>query len=294
MNFAELSERDTKSSGGVPAILSQRDKSPVVLHLTDDLQAQAAERRMQLDRAFVYVIEAIGLRRFKIGKSVNFKKRFPSYRTECPVHCRPILVAVVPKERLKDIENALHDHFGHARKKGEWFDLSDDELDHLPEVIAIVAKRYIEQQRRHIRKVPRARPSPQSIKWRQEMERELWRQKQAAAVPTDELILDRLLDAQQRGERIDARDIAKSIDRRPQVVHEYIREMILAGQLAIVEPRRNPDDGSIWFDAYRYACIALPDESCDWEETNCGHEILVSEPLGEFVPEFFGRTKPGP
>src|SRR5690606_26030228 len=31
--------------------------------------------------------------------SVNFKKRFPSYRTECPVHCRPILVAVVPKEQ---------------------------------------------------------------------------------------------------------------------------------------------------------------------------------------------------
>lgn len=262
MNFDHISERNPTCSDDVPSILSRWDKKPIVLHLTCAVDADADERCIQLRAGHIYVIEAVGIKRFKIGWSANVSSRLKSYRTDCPVECVPILIAVVPLERVEEIETALHSHFDHARAKGEWFDLSDDEISTLPDVVKAVAGRHIEKVRRELKKLPRARPNLQEIKWRQELERQLCRLRQASAVPTDELVLDRLLDAQQRGERIDARDITKSINRRPQVVHEYLREMICTGQIAIVEPRRNTHDGSIWLDTYRDAYLILPNETC--------------------------------
>ena len=52
-----------------------------------------------------------------------------------------------------------------------------------------------------------------------------------------------------------------------------------------------PDTGEFWFDRqYRLCKLILPDATCDWERTD-GFEILVSEPPGKTVPEFFGVSR---
>jgi len=270
------------------------NSQPLVLHVAKEITHEAAERNLKMDHGSVYVIEAVGLGLYKIGMTNDFANRFSAYATSCPVDCRPVLVAGMPLMFVAPVEAALHSRFIEKRVKGEWFRLSPEDLEMLPRLIEEAL-----EANSHIPKALIGSGRPRREKYRRyylerEIQARLRRAQQAAAVPTDELIIDRITDATQFGRRVDMADLVRSIDRRPQLIHEYVRDMILAGQLTIVEPRRNPDDGSIWFDAYRYACIALPDESCDWEETNCGHEILVSEPLGEFVPEFFGRTKPGP
>lgn len=291
MNLDQLSELNRPCSDDVPPVLSRRDKTPVVLHVARHVTHQAAERDIELAHGSVYVIEAVGLGLYKIGMTNDFSNRFSAYATTCPVDCRPVLVAAMPLMMISAVEAALHARFSEKLMRGEWFRLSDEDIASLPGAVEQAAKENSRITRHVLRSKPLRREKRREARVEREIQARILRMQQAAAVPTDELILDRITDAQQFGRKLDMTDLVRSIDRKPQLIHEHVRDMICSGELAISEPRRNPNDGAIWLDAYRYANIIIPDESCDWELTNCGHEILVSEPLGEFVPEFFGRTR---
>lgn len=264
---------------------------PFVLQVAKDVAHEAADHDVEFGHAVIYVIEAVGLGRYKIGMTTDFYQRSPAYATECPVGCRIVLLANVPSIIVGAVEDGLHLHFDKKRVKGEWFLLSPDDIASLPSVIEAVAMEKREPALKAIRTHRKRRRRSAEVLLERELDAQLRRMHQAASVPTDELIIDRVTDAQQFGRSVDVADLVRSIDRRPQLIHEYVRDMICAGQIAIVSPRRNPTDGSIWLDAYRQADLIIPDETCDWELTNCGHEILVSEPLGEFVPQFFCRHR---
>jgi hypothetical protein len=265
-------------------------REPVFIDLAGPLDAEAVDKNRRVHSAHVYVIEADGLGLFKIGLSIEFKTRFPTYRTECPVHCWPLFVASVPASDVYEIEKALHERYASRRTKGEWFALTSDDVDGLETAIREAANR-------HVRAIQRELKQISSIYYTASAKRsrdyEIWLSRVQAcnAIPTHEYVLDRLQNAQELGEAIRMIDLVRSIDRKPQAIHAAVRWLLEAGEVAIVHPLRHPNYGYFQFDEYRRCDLILPDATCDWEETTYGTEVLVSEPLGQFVPEFFGRSR---
>ena len=142
---------------------------PTILRLTAEHQHEAADRGVTVKCGYIYVIEAVGLNRFMIGMSVDIKGRFPAYRTECPVNCHPLFIAVVPLESVKKIERKLHDLFGHRRVKGEWFDLTAEDLAQMPESIKKATRPHLGMITRKIRAQGRCVMHPETAKAEQPM-----------------------------------------------------------------------------------------------------------------------------
>src|SRR5262245_26745461 len=61
-----------------------------ILDLMKEAEFAAADAGKKISVAYIYVIEAIGLKLFKIGLAKDMANRLPAYRTECPVPCRAI------------------------------------------------------------------------------------------------------------------------------------------------------------------------------------------------------------
>jgi hypothetical protein len=265
-------------------------REPVFIDLAGPLDAEAVDKNRRVQSAHVYVIEADGLGLFKIGLSIEFKTRFPTYRTECPVHCWPLFVASVPACDVYEIEKALHERYASRRTKGEWFALTPDDVDGLEAAIRQASNRSVRAMQRELKKLGSIYHSA-SAKRARDYEAWLSRVQACNGIPTHEYVLDRLQNAAELGETLSMTDLVRSIDRKPQAVHAAVRWLLEAGEVAIVHPLRHPNCGGIRLDEYRRSELMLPDVTCDWEVTWCGTEILVSEPLGEFVPEFFGRSR---
>lgn len=73
----------------------------------------------------VYIINT-GKNLYKIGKSQDLQKRLASYHTHLPVMFR--VIRQYPSANMSELEECLHIIFQHKRIKGEWFELSKDDL----------------------------------------------------------------------------------------------------------------------------------------------------------------------
>ena len=73
----------------------------------------------------VYIIKT-SKRLYKIGKTKNLQKRIASYHTHLPILFK--VVRQYMAENNDHLEEALHVVFQHKRIKGEWFELSNDQL----------------------------------------------------------------------------------------------------------------------------------------------------------------------
>lgn len=81
---------------------------------------------IRLNAKFVYFIrESHGL--VKIGKTVDIRRRISSLSSILPYNIEPILVIETPKADL--LETYLHQFFIDKRVKGEWFDLSENDIE---------------------------------------------------------------------------------------------------------------------------------------------------------------------
>lgn len=69
---------------------------------------------------YVYVLRIPGTEHYKIGRTVNPKRRF----TQMQLPAKPEVVGLFPCADASKTERALHDRFAKDRKHGEWFDLS--------------------------------------------------------------------------------------------------------------------------------------------------------------------------
>lgn len=78
---------------------------------------------------YVYIIQAVGSKYFKIGKSICPDKRILQISPQMPFKTRS--VRVWRSQFMTLAEKWMHSHFGEFRTNGEWFELPDKELYHL-------------------------------------------------------------------------------------------------------------------------------------------------------------------
>lgn len=69
---------------------------------------------------FVYLLEAVGSGRVKIGYGMDVERRVAGIQTSCPFDIRVIATC----KGSPDLERRLHEHFKDLRLRGEWFDAS--------------------------------------------------------------------------------------------------------------------------------------------------------------------------
>jgi hypothetical protein len=81
--------------------------------------ARLLQRERAVENGGVYFIEAVGLKKVKIGYAIDVKKRLAGLTTGCPVPLR--LVAFVKGPR--DLEFDMHVRFWPTHSHGEWFGL---------------------------------------------------------------------------------------------------------------------------------------------------------------------------
>lgn len=73
----------------------------------------------------VYILNT-GKNLYKIGKTQDLHKRLAAYHTHLPVMFR--VIRQYAALNMTDLEESLHIVFQHKRVKGEWFELSKDDL----------------------------------------------------------------------------------------------------------------------------------------------------------------------
>jgi Meiotically up-regulated gene 113 len=74
----------------------------------------------------VYLAEAEGIGRWKIGRTVKVKRREAELQRQSPVPIR--IVHTIETKESGNLESRLHQRYAHARVIGEWFALSDAEV----------------------------------------------------------------------------------------------------------------------------------------------------------------------
>jgi len=73
----------------------------------------------------VYILKT-GKNLYKIGKTHDLQRRLTSYHTHLPILFR--VVRQYPAANMAQLEESLHIVFQHKRIKGEWFQLTDQDL----------------------------------------------------------------------------------------------------------------------------------------------------------------------
>jgi hypothetical protein len=77
----------------------------------------------------LYVIRAEGMKRYKIGISVDPERRIRNLQIGSPIRLEVISLRPLRAARL--VEMGLHESLAEHRAWGEWFDLPDDVLERL-------------------------------------------------------------------------------------------------------------------------------------------------------------------
>jgi hypothetical protein len=71
----------------------------------------------------VYLIQAKGTSRYKIGCTTNLKVRLNSLRTKNPYELE--VIHSIPSNDIEALEKAAHEQFAQYRTHSEWFELSE-------------------------------------------------------------------------------------------------------------------------------------------------------------------------
>ncbi len=107
-------------------------KTPFVLEKLNALQQNEAEQKTQAEaeilrrskfNCFIYLMEDLRNRTFKIGRSKSPGKRERTLQSEVP---QVVMRFSIPAE--EEQERQLHSRFACRRSRGEWFDLANEDL----------------------------------------------------------------------------------------------------------------------------------------------------------------------
>ncbi|GEP97342.1 GIY-YIG nuclease family protein [Chitinophaga cymbidii] len=93
----------------------------------------------------VYILNT-GRNLYKIGKTQDLHRRLAAYHTHLPVMFR--VIRQYAALNMTDLEESLHILFQHKRVKGEWFELSKDDLIICDNVARNYALQSLQKQRR--------------------------------------------------------------------------------------------------------------------------------------------------
>jgi hypothetical protein len=89
-------------------------------------QAKLLKIRPQSLPGFIYLVQAVGTNKFKIGKATDVIKRIRGLQTGSPLKVRYVYHAYVHNTNLCEME--LHNKFSSQREIGEWFSLTPEEV----------------------------------------------------------------------------------------------------------------------------------------------------------------------
>ena len=246
----------------------------MIVDMTNGRIAAEADRGTIVPPGYIYVLEAVGVGRYKIGKTLNARQRLTRHSTSSPVELRTVLVAMVTADILGQVETNIHNDLAAYRVKGEWFSLPEDVVRDLRTILAGAAQRP---------KRPPLSSLAQMFDDRRERRRRQEEMKAAAAlyeakqaVPVDDQILNVFSRIESDERRfVFMRDLTSLIDRKPQVIHQFVRDMIWSLEIALVNPLRN-EAGGVWAEhVYRRCALCLPRPDAVKEVSCEGDRILV-------------------
>lgn len=100
-----------------------------------DRKAETVNKRRERNRnGFVYFAKDLNNSLIKIGKSVVVKQRLYQLKTEFETEIE--LIATIADEDSLHLERKFHEKFDGKRVHGEWFDLSEEDINN----IIVIAK----------------------------------------------------------------------------------------------------------------------------------------------------------
>lgn len=84
-------------------------------------------RKYGIKKGYIYIFKWEDF--VKIGISVNPIKRIKALTTGLPTEGK--LIHLIKTNNMRDAEKTIHDKFSYARKRGEWFSLTESDLEYL-------------------------------------------------------------------------------------------------------------------------------------------------------------------
>jgi hypothetical protein len=90
-------------------------------------QAKFSKLRPKPIPGFIYLVQAVGSDKFKIGKTTNVPNRICYLQTGSPIKIRYVYHAYVQNMNL--CERDLHHKFSAQREIGEWFALTREDVE---------------------------------------------------------------------------------------------------------------------------------------------------------------------
>jgi hypothetical protein len=90
-------------------------------------QAKFLKLRPESVPGYIYVVQAVGTENFKIGRAINVPNRIRSLQTGSPLKIRYVYHAYVRNMNLCEME--LHHKFSEQREIGEWFVLTQKDVE---------------------------------------------------------------------------------------------------------------------------------------------------------------------
>jgi len=85
------------------------------------------DRKSHFSQGYIYVFKWENF--VKIGISINPSKRIQGLSTGLPTEGK--LIHLIKTNNMRDAEKTIHDKFSYARKRGEWFSLTESDLEYL-------------------------------------------------------------------------------------------------------------------------------------------------------------------
>jgi hypothetical protein len=90
-------------------------------------QVDKEQKTKPLNKGYVYILKKEGQNVYKIGRSIDYLTRINRLEVKLPFSVVPLMVFF--SEQHKKAEDALHKFFLHKRLKGEWFELTQSDID---------------------------------------------------------------------------------------------------------------------------------------------------------------------
>lgn len=93
---------------------------------------RAFQAKQKQKRPTVYLFEAVGLNRFKIGYSKDPETRLEQLRKQSSSPIEPVLI--LQRSDAQKLERQLQRRFAEKRVHGEWFELTSDDVAHIKSI----------------------------------------------------------------------------------------------------------------------------------------------------------------
>jgi len=88
------------------------------------------------DEGYIYIVHCKDSANYKIGKSTQPTYRVKSHQTSCPYELE--LEYHISVLNMTDVEHVVHGLYESKRVRGEWYELSEDDIEQIKAVLISV------------------------------------------------------------------------------------------------------------------------------------------------------------